>query len=183
MGFDDKWLKLVELIFTLRKLAALLNGMSGRQFLCNRGVRQADPLSPLIFVLAPDHLSRLSTKHSGIALYKFLFFSWFWYGLSCGAICDTLILMPACDQQVRTMKEIFHKYANSTGLHINFDKSSIIPINLSHDETITITDILWCDVAYMPFSYLGLPLGTTKQIVHDLMPLVDTIERTIYATS
>jgi hypothetical protein len=35
--------------------------------------------------------------------------------------------MPACDQQVRTMKEIFHKYANSTGLHINFDKSSIIP--------------------------------------------------------
>jgi hypothetical protein len=50
--------------------------------------------------------------------------------------------MPACDQQVRTMKEIFHKYENSTGLHINFEKSSIIPINLSHDETITIAHIL-----------------------------------------
>jgi hypothetical protein len=35
----------------------------------------------------------------------------------------------------------------------------------------------------MPFSYLGLPLGTTKKFVHDLMPMVDTIERTIYANS
>ena len=33
----------------------------------------------------------------------------------------------------------------------------------------------------MPFTYLGLPLGTTKPTVQDLMPLVDRIERKMTA--
>jgi hypothetical protein len=31
---------------------------------------------------------------------------------------DTLIMMPACTQQVMVMKDILDKYAASTGLHI-----------------------------------------------------------------
>jgi hypothetical protein len=31
----------------------------------------------------------------------------------------------------------------------------------------------------MPFTYLGLPMGTTKPTVTDLMPLVDRIERKV----
>jgi hypothetical protein len=34
----------------------------------------------------------------------------------------------------------------------------------------------------MPFTYLGVPLGTTKPSVQDLMPLVDRIERKVSAT-
>jgi hypothetical protein len=43
---------------------------------------------------------------------------------------DTLIIMPACNQQVIIMKDILDKYATSTGLHINYSKSVLIPINL-----------------------------------------------------
>jgi hypothetical protein len=43
-------------------------------------------------------------------------------------------------------------------------------------------DLLGCNVAAMPFTYLGLPLGTTKPSVYDLMPLVDRIERRVSAT-
>ena len=38
-----------------------------------------------------------------------------------------------------------------------------------------------CVIGSMPFTYLGLPLGTTKPTVYDLMPLVDRIERAISA--
>ena len=34
----------------------------------------------------------------------------------------------------------------------------------------------------MPFTYLGLPLGTTKPTIHDLMPLVCRLERRLSAT-
>jgi hypothetical protein len=34
----------------------------------------------------------------------------------------------------------------------------------------------------MPFTYLGLPLGTTKPTIQDLMPLVDQIERKVSAS-
>jgi hypothetical protein len=90
---------------------------------------------------------------------------------------DTVIIMKACPTQVLTMKEILQKYADSTGLHINFHKSSLIPINLS-----TQPGLLGCNIATMPFTYLGLPLGTTKPTVQDPMPLVDRIERRVSAT-
>ena len=56
MGFDNRWLRWVKCIFSSGKSAVLLNGVLGRQFLCNYGVRQGDPFSPLIFVLAANLL-------------------------------------------------------------------------------------------------------------------------------
>jgi hypothetical protein len=80
------------------------------------------------------------------------------------------------------MKNILENYALSTGLKINFHKSSLIPINLNNNSAQNMADLLGCNVAAMPFTYLGLPLGTTKPTVYDLMPLVDRIERRVSAT-
>jgi hypothetical protein len=79
------------------------------------------------------------------------------------------------------MKHILELYAQSTGLKINFHKSSMVPINLASERAQIFADLLGCKIASLPFTYLGLPLGTTKPTVQDLMPLVDRIERRVSA--
>jgi hypothetical protein len=76
--------------------------------------------------------------------------------------------MPTDQDQVRVMKDILEKYAQSTGLKINFHKSYMIPINLGEDNVKDITQFLGCKIASMSFTYLGLPVVTTKPTFQDI---------------
>ena len=69
------------------------------------------------------------------------------------------------------------------GLRVNFSKSSLIPINMSDEEGARVATFLGCDVGSMPFTYLALPMGTSRPTIYDLLPLVDRIERHLSASS
>jgi hypothetical protein len=53
-------------------------------------------------------------------------------------------------------------FSSSTGLKINYTKSCLIPINLNEEKTHHLACLFGCKVESLPFTYLGLPLGTTK---------------------
>jgi hypothetical protein len=74
-------------------------------------------------------------------------------------------------------------YASFTGLKVNYHKSSMIPINVPHDKAVLLAQAFQCQLGALPFTYLGLPMGTTQPSIKDLSPLIDRIERRLSATS
>jgi hypothetical protein len=52
-----------------------------------------------------------------------------------------------------------------------------MPINVDKGKTLHLAQTIRCQVGPMPFTYLGLPLGTTRPSVEEFFLFVNKIER------
>jgi hypothetical protein len=75
---------------------------------------------------------------------------------------DTLVIFRAEPEAATKLKEILDQFAAFSGLHINFDKSTLVPIHVPEQTVSLCVQAIGCSRESFPQQYLGLPLSATK---------------------
>jgi hypothetical protein len=175
-GFNDTFINWIHVILQSAFLSVSINGKSHGYFNCSRGVRQGDPLSPLLFCLAEDVLSRsISKLVSDGKLYlikgtrNFMVPSHSFYAN------DLMIFCKGTLSGLKALKELFIAYALESRQVINTSKSTIYSGSISHGRLNLIVQLLNFNIGSLPFNYLGVPIFKGKPKASYLQPIADKI--------
>jgi hypothetical protein len=104
-------------------------------FHCRRGVRQGDPLSPLLFVLDANLLQSIVNKAKTEDILKLPINVGYTHDFPIIQYADdTLLIMEACPRQLLVLKALLNTFAFSMGLKVNYAKSIMVPINITADK-------------------------------------------------
>jgi hypothetical protein len=158
--------------------------VNGKVFHGRRGVRQGDPLSPLLFVLAADLLQSVfnKAKEQGLINLPILGTNTMDFPIVQYAD-DTLLVMEACPAQLTHLKDLLQTFSTSTGLKVNYKKSMMVPLNITQEKLELLTNVFGCQQGSLPFTYLGLPMGTSRPKIEHFLPVMQKIERRLSCTS
>jgi len=135
-----------------------------KTFHCRRGVRQGDPLSPLLFVIPDDILRSMVNKAKDDGRLKLPIPQHGGGDFPIVQYADgTLLIMEGCPNQLLVLKELLHAFAESTGLKVNYSKSMMVPLNVSDERLDILTSIFGCQKGSMPFLAWVFLLGQLNQ--------------------
>ena len=183
LDFPDQFIGWVLECITTPSFSILINGSLCGFFKGKRGLRQGDPLSPFLFVICLEYMSRLMISRTVGTEFNF--------HPKCGqlkishlAFADDLMLMARGDPiSVSILVDCLREFANCSGLQVNDLKSCIFTAGIVNPELDTILGLSGFSKGSMPVRYLGIPLAAEKLKVMHYSSLLDRISASIIAWS
>lgn len=161
-GFPEPFTQLVMRCVTSTKSTIEVNGEGHGYFQGRRGLRQGDPMSPLLFVLVMEYQTRLFGKMSEVPDFKF-------HPMCKSSKLTHLIfaddLMVFCKGNMNSIKRIMEAlkhFSEVTGLVANMDKSSIFLAGMEDSTKQLILKGTGFVLGSLSIRYLGLPLSSKK---------------------
>ena len=153
----------------------LLNGSPGEKIHHQRGLRQGDPLSPMLFILVMDVLCHLVKKAADEQLLQPLARRALQHRISLYA--DVVLFLRPSASDIEITLDILQLFGNASGLTTNLQKSSVLPIQCNEEDKIVLQDSLPCQVSEFPCKYLGVPLSPYKLTKAQAQPIIEKNRR------
>jgi hypothetical protein len=180
MGFGYRWCHWIKTSISTVQFSVLVNGSPADFFGSSRGLRQGDPLSPLLFLLVMEVLSKLFQKTEEVGLTR-----GFMTGMLGGFEVrishllfadDTIVFCDAVPEQVLHIRKVLSCFETITGLRANLNKSEMVPMGVV-DCMPPLADLLCCRIGALPMLYLGMPLGAHYKALPVWNSILEKIER------
>jgi hypothetical protein len=133
MDFPPVWRKWMKECVCTATASVLVNGSPTNEFPLERGLRQGDPLSPFLFLLAAEGLNVMMR-----AMVEANQFTGYTVGGLEGVTVshlqfadDTLLVGVKSWANVRALRGVLLLFELMSGLKVNFHKSMLVGVNIS----------------------------------------------------
>eukprot|EP00253_Pinus_taeda_P010845 PITA_10845 len=181
VGFSYPFVSWIMGCITNVSFAVLVNGAASSFFNSQRGLRQGCPLSPLLFLLVAEGLSRLihkarrEEKVKGIEVAINLYITHLLF------VDDILIFTNGNCSELKELKCIFDLFLKATGMQINSGKSQACIADFERRERNRMANLFPFPIQPVeaPFKYLGFWLKPAAYKKEDWNWLIAKIESRI----
>lgn len=171
LHFPEKFIAIVMECISSPKFSLNLNGGLHGYFAGCRGLRQGDPMSPLLFVLVMDYFTRLMQY---VGMKKEFKFHNRCRGLKLNHLCfadDLMVFSHGDAHSVHLLLQALKLFSNSTGLMANLNKTEVFTCGAVDDKLQKV--ISGFHRGKLPMRYLGVPICAYKMKAQECEVLVD----------
>ncbi|CAH9091992.1 unnamed protein product [Cuscuta epithymum] len=175
IGLPDLFVKWIMECVTTSSFSISINGVLHGWFEGKRGLRQGDPMSPMLFVICLEYFSRMLDIRTSVPT--------FCHHPLCSkqkishlAYADDLMLFSKGNYaSIKILVEALNDYGLVSGLTVNHDKSNIFLGGNVANQLAYILQMVDFQQGSFPVKYLGIPLAPLKISVAQFAPLLDTV--------
>ncbi|GJS34885.1 putative RNA-directed DNA polymerase [Tanacetum coccineum] len=150
MGFSAKWRNWIHSCLNSAYASVLVNGSPTKEFKIKRGLRQGDPLSHFLFILAVEALN--------VVLLEATNNNWSY-------------------SNAKNLSRILTCFHLASGLKVNFNKSKLYGVGVTNDESSSLASTIGCLASQLPCVYLGLPIGVKMSRCHHWNKIVERFQK------
>ncbi|XP_052117769.1 uncharacterized protein LOC127747670 [Arachis duranensis] len=155
MSFGEVWRKWIRGMVNTAVMSIIVNGTPTELFPMERDLCQGDPISLFLFILMAEVLNQMliKTRNRGF---------------------------PPKRRILRNYRRVLTYFGMISGLVINYQKSTLIPINVHNEEATFLVEELNCPMGILPITYLGIPLEANPKRIDTWKPMVEKMEKKLW---
>ncbi|WVZ54036.1 hypothetical protein U9M48_004904 [Paspalum notatum var. saurae] len=160
-NFGEKWISWMERVIEEGRVAINLNGEKAEYFRSYKGLRQGDPLSPMLFNLVGEGLAEIlrTAREKGLVE------------------DDTILFLKNSEDELSNFKLLLFCFEEMSGMRINYNKSEVYTLGVSVQEGQAIADKLNCKLGKFPMKYLGVPISDRRSTMEQMIGVVEKVEK------